>query len=135
MTTDDTAINEELGQRLRKAGVWVRHSAYSQPEPDGYVRDAAPFEAADALDMQRRQIDHLLAEALKTERTELRLSHGTVRQLLARAKLDTDPISLFQNGTCWQDSDACILVVKGSERARAVYEMLLRQGLITAPRR
>lgn len=60
-----------------------------------------------------------------------RPSHATTRQLLERASKDTDPISVFVNGTDWSDADCAIFVVKGRDRARAVYAMFVRQDLIT----
>lgn len=63
----------ELRFRLRTPGVWVHHLDYSRAEPSGYVRDSAPFEAADAMDMQALQIAAQAAEIarLQGERTEL----------------------------------------------------------------
>lgn len=61
----------------------------------------------------------------------IRNSHVTTRQLLKRAHEDTDPISVFVDGTNWKDAEGAIFVVKGGGRAQAVYEMFTRQGLIT----
>lgn len=59
---------ESLITRLRTPSVWVRHESYSRPEPAGYERDSAPFEAADAMAMQARQIQEQ-AEEIERLRT------------------------------------------------------------------
>jgi hypothetical protein len=59
-------MTDAISLRLRGAQAWVRHDDYSRPEPPGYVRDSAPFEAADMLELQQREIASLKA-ALKAE--------------------------------------------------------------------
>ena len=49
------AVAPELAGRLRNF-VWVRHIDYARPEPEGYVRDTAPNEAADIIAMLSAQI-------------------------------------------------------------------------------
>ena len=63
--------------------------------------------------------------------TELNPTHSTVPQLLARAALDSDPISVFQDGTCEADSDTAIFVVKGKAHVDYVKGMAERQRLLT----
>jgi hypothetical protein len=56
------SLSDELGPKLRKPGVWVWHDNHAGAEPAGYERSTVPFEAADALDMQAREIEQLRAE-------------------------------------------------------------------------
>ena len=70
-------------------------------------------------------------DTLKPRATEMRPTHATVRQLLARAKKDTDPVSMFPDGICWEDTDTCIFVVKGREHIDYLRGLLRRQGLLT----
>jgi len=63
--------------------------------------------------------------------TELKPTHATVRQLLTRAALDSDPISVFQDGTCDADSDAAIFVVKGRAHIDYVMGLAAQQRLLT----
>lgn len=51
--------SSSLLKRLKRAGVWVRHDQYASAEPPGYTRDNAPFEAADLIAMQAREIKQL----------------------------------------------------------------------------
>lgn len=59
---------ESLITRLRTPSVWVHHESYSTPEPAGHERDSAPFEAADVMAMQARQIQEQ-AEEIERLRT------------------------------------------------------------------
>lgn len=63
---------ESLITRLRTPSVWVHHESYSTPEPAGHERDSAPFEAADAMAMQARQIQEQAEEIeqLRAQRGE-----------------------------------------------------------------
>jgi hypothetical protein len=54
-----------------------------------------------------------------------------VPQLLARAAKDSDPVSCFPNGTCWEDAESAILVVKGGREARAVHALLAAHGYLS----
>lgn len=60
---------DELVQRLKSAGVWVRHSSYAQAEPAGYDRDSAPFEAADTIGMLQREVEVLRAQVEQLRKT------------------------------------------------------------------
>lgn len=64
---------ESLITRLRTPPVWVRHESYSRPEPAGYERDSAPFEAADVIAMQARQIQ-AMEELVAATKEVLRIS-------------------------------------------------------------
>ena len=63
--------------------------------------------------------------------SKLKPTHATVPQLLALARQDTDRVSVFVDGSTWDDADAAILVIKGGRLARDLVTMLERQGLIT----
>lgn len=65
-----------------------------------------------------------------TRATGLRHGYRSTKQLLLKAQLDTDPVSVFVDGTSWDDADAAIFVVKGA-KADAVYQLLVEQGLVT----
>jgi len=80
-------MSRELIERLRTPGVWVHHIDYSRAEPAGYVRDSAPFEAADALGMQARQIEQQAAE-IERLRAALRAVYNAESRPEARAAID-----------------------------------------------
>jgi len=67
----------------------------------------------------------------KPQHTNLKPTHATVPQLLALARQDTDRVSVFVDGSTWDDADAAILVIKGGRLARDLVSMFERQGLIT----
>ncbi len=73
-----------VAQRLRNTQVWARHDQYAAEEPEGYSRDSAPFEAADMLDMQAREIDSLRAEnaRLLQEREAMVAGHALAADAL-----------------------------------------------------
>lgn len=71
-----------------------------------------------------------MAVDIKTP-TGLRNGYKTTQQLLLKAKRDTDAVSVFVDGTTWDDADCAIFIVKGADQAREVYEMLAAQGMVT----
>jgi hypothetical protein len=79
----------------------------------------------------------ILAEIEKFDRagdeapTELKPSHSTVQQLLARAALDSDPISVFNDGTCDADTEVAIFVVKGKAHIDYLKGLAQQQRLLT----
>jgi len=102
---DDTrpcgsALSAELGPQLRRPGVWVWHDQYARPEPAEYTRSKAPFEAADALDMQAKKIE-LLQSLLTTERQRIRGLVEAVRKANAES----------------QDADDCLIYTPAVQRA------------------
>lgn len=62
---------------------------------------------------------------------ELKPTHSTVPQLLARAALDRDPISVFQDGTSNADSNTAIFVVKGKAHIDYIKGLAEQQRLLT----
>lgn len=58
-------------------------------------------------------------------------THTTTAQLLARAERDTDPVSMYCDGTSFADTERAIFVVKGNERIAYLHALLVRQGLLT----
>jgi len=58
-------------------------------------------------------------------------SRLTTAQLFAAVERDTDPVSVFGDGTCQQDTDRAILVIKGADSISRVLALLVRQGLLT----
>lgn len=69
-------------------------------------------------------------DTLMPRSTGLRNGYKSTQQLLLKAKRDTDPVSVFVDGSNWDDADAAIFVVK-KDQARAVYQLLADQGLVT----
>jgi hypothetical protein len=65
------------------------------------------------------------------QRSVLNNNRLTTKQLLAAAAKDTDPASVFYNGTGPTDYDSAILVIKGRENVEYVVAMLTRQNLVT----
>jgi hypothetical protein len=55
----------------------------------------------------------------------------TTEQLLAAAERDTDAVSIFNDGTDWNDTERAIFVVKGREHIAYLRALLTRQGLLT----
>lgn len=72
----------------------------------------------------------MTCDARRTPLTGLRHGYKLTKQLLLKAQLDTDPVSVFVDGCSWDDADAAIFVVK-SDRAREVYQLLADKGLVT----
>lgn len=52
----------EVVASLRRGGVWVHHHQYHKAEPAGYLRDSAPHQAADLLELQAMEIASLQAQ-------------------------------------------------------------------------
>jgi hypothetical protein len=50
-------MDKDLIDRLRSGAVWVKHANYAAAEPEGYSRDSAPHEAADALEVAARMAE------------------------------------------------------------------------------
>jgi sulfur carrier protein ThiS len=63
--------------------------------------------------------------------TERREDRRTVAQLLDAAAKDTDPVSVFMDGTCVGDTEIAIFVVKGADRITYLEAVCERQGLLT----
>lgn len=68
---------------------------------------------------------------MKSQKSVLRDDCRTVKQLLAQAEKDTDPVSVFMAGTTTEDTDAAIFVVKGPENISYLRQLCERQGLLT----
>jgi hypothetical protein len=64
-------------------------------------------------------------------RARMRNGYRTTQQLLARAELDSDPVSVFVDGSSWEDAERAIFIVKGRDQAQAVYDALADAGLVT----
>ena len=60
-----------------------------------------------------------------------RSDRRTVRQLLAAAEKDTDPVSVFMDGCMLADTEAAIFVVKGAKQITYLTALCERQGLMT----
>lgn len=67
----------------------------------------------------------------KLQRSMLCASHSTVPKLIARAADDGDRASCFVDGSDWSDAQGMIVVVKGEQAARAVYDLLVAHGFVT----
>lgn len=52
-------------------------------------------------------------------------------QLMAAAERDTDPVSVFMDGSGPEDSERAILVIKGRDHIAYLTQLCLRQGLLT----
>ena len=64
--------NTELKVRLKAPNtVWVRHDQYMQSEPNGYVRDSAPFEAADVIELLEARLRQVETTLSPTEKPSL----------------------------------------------------------------
>lgn len=63
-------------------------------------------------------------------RARMRNGFRSTQQLLDRAKADADPVSVFVEGSTWEDADCAIFIVKGHDQAQAVYEALADAGLV-----
>jgi hypothetical protein len=100
---------DTVESRLRRPSVWVRHEAYAATEPAGYVRDSAPFEAADLLGMRDREIVALKAAAREA---------GTLIDLIA-AEFKSDPMSV----QCFD-----LRIVERVKRCADTVQVLLRDG-------
>ncbi len=71
-------------------------------------------------------------DTIKPQHTEIRADRRTTAQLLSAAQRDTDPVSVFGDGTCPADTNCAIFVVKGREHIEYLTALLQRQGLLTA---
>lgn len=65
------------------------------------------------------------------QQTPLRTGYGTTKQLLQKAARDSDPVSVFVDGTSWDDAESAIFIVKGRDQAHKVYAALAEAGLVT----
>jgi len=61
----------------------------------------------------------------------LRTGYGTTRQLLQKAAKNPGPVSVFIDGSGWDDADSAMFIVKGRDLAHEVYAALAEAGLVT----
>lgn len=59
-------------------------------------------------------------------------AHRAARTLLQYAARDSDPVSVFSDGTCDADTEAAVFVVRGAELVAYLKGLCERQGLLTA---
>lgn len=107
----------ELVARLKTSGAWTA-GPYTAPVPLGCLRDSAPFEAADLLEMQEREIEQLRAAMRAAPPSEAR-TDAEIDGLIEA--LDTYCESLGRGAECglptWRDD------------AMAELRMIIRQWL------
>ena len=59
-------------------------------------------------------------------------AHRAARTVMDYALLDSDPVSVLNDGTCEADTEMALFVVKGAERIAYLRGMCERQGLLTS---
>lgn len=125
------ARSEAAGDWRQHAIAWLRRKAAEQA-----VTNARFPRHAECYPNWVRQVTILqrLADELRPSApalAEVKPTHSTVPQLLARAALDRDPISVFQDGTCDADSNTAIFVVKGRAHIDYIKGLAEQQRLLT----
>lgn len=70
-------------------------------------------------------------DTTRTRATTIKAGRRTVAQLLASAERDTDPVSVYVNGTGPEDSERAVFVIKGREHIAYLTQLCFRQGLLT----
>lgn len=67
----------------------------------------------------------------RPQATVRRPNRRTVAQLIAAAAKDTDPVSVFMDGSSTADTTVAVLVVKGPKHIAYLRAVCQRQGLLT----
>lgn len=105
------------------------------PERTGYLHtadDDGPYSVDGVLYCGR--CHHVLPHAesyVRPVATKRKQGYRTVVQLLTKAALDLDPVSIFVDGLTWADGAAAIIVVKGAPLAKQLHDEFVARGLVT----